>query len=333
MRSSPTRPVDGVRVAVVGAESPNGVQIRNALSDLGIAGERVALFGDTSGQAVLSEYGGEARLIQEPVASEVVAHDVVMLCEPCDSIEAILSARGPDILVVDAAGCLPPGAADVVHMGINPPDSATAPAVVAIPHGISAVLSEVLRPIDESVGVRRASAVIMRPVADFGKAAIEELRDQTLGVFNFGEIPREIFGQQLSFNLLPDRLLDRAGPALDERIACEVEEILGWSEPRLAVRLVNVPVFHGHAAFLSVESDDRGDLDAVRRALDATSGLDRTKEQGVGTPLEVASERRTVIAEISEDRTGGYWIWLVAGEVGAVSADLALRVARTLRDL
>ena len=333
MRSSPGPPVAGVRVAVVGAESPEGFQVRKALNGLGIAGERVDLYGQTRADAVLSEYGGEARLIKEPEPSEVVAHDVVLLCESGATIDTILAARGPDTLVVDVVGCLPQGAAPVVHMSINPPDTAALPGVVAVPHGISAMVSETLRPIDDRLGVRRVSAVIMRPAADFGDPGIEELREQTVRLFNFGEIPHKVFGRQLSFNLLPDRLLDRPGPPLDDRIAHEVEAILGWAEPRLAVRLVNVPVFHGHAAFLSVEPDGPSDLDSVREALDATASVDRTTGQGVGTPMDVASERRISIAEVSEDRTGAYWIWLVAGEVETVPADLALRVVRTLRDL
>ena len=53
-------------MALVGAETPEGARIRQALADRGIPGERVNLFGRTEGEAVLSEYAGEARMIQEP---------------------------------------------------------------------------------------------------------------------------------------------------------------------------------------------------------------------------------------------------------------------------
>ncbi|HET9300407.1 MAG TPA: hypothetical protein VFO11_10710, partial [Candidatus Polarisedimenticolaceae bacterium] len=53
------------RVAVVGAETPAGARLRAALAASGFPGARLDLFGDNPGEeAVLSEYAGEARLIQ-----------------------------------------------------------------------------------------------------------------------------------------------------------------------------------------------------------------------------------------------------------------------------
>ena len=112
-----------------------------------------------------------------------------------------------------------------------------------------------------------------------------------------------------------------------------VFQLLGWPDARLAVRLVNVPVFHGHAMLLSVELDGPADLGSIREILDATDGVERTKDEGIGTPMEVAADRRTLIAEVSDDRTGAFWIWLVAGEVGTIPAELAMRLARASRDL
>jgi len=329
---NPSRPAAevGTRVAVVGAESPDGAEVRAALARSGVPGSRVDLYGLTRGEAVLSEYGGEARLIQELEAAEVTRHGVVMLCEPGDATSRIVAERPPETLVIDVAGCTPGGDGTiVVHMGINPLPPHGLPGLVAVPHGIAAVLAEVLHPLDSRLeGVRRASAVVLRPAADFGDRGLEELREQTLRLFSFGEIPGETFGGQLCFNVVPDRGRQRGAAPLDERIARQASAILGWREPRLAVRLLDVPVFHGHAAFLSVELSGRPGVEAVSRALDAGNGLERTTDGGPATPMQVAADRRTVIGEVADDGTGGYWIWLVAGGVGAISAELAVRLAR-----
>lgn len=330
--ASPTPPPPagvGGRVAVVGAESPDGAQVRAALARLGVPGSRVDLYGLTRGEAVLSEYRGEARLIQEPEASEVGSHGTVLLCEPGGATPGIVAERSADTLIIDLAACIPePNGTAFVHMGINPAAQDDLPGLVAVPHGIAAVFAEVLHPIDTRLGgVRRASAVVLRPAADFGEPGLDELREQTVRLFNFGEIPRATFGGQLSFNVVPDRGRQRGAP-LDDRIAREVSRILGWPAPRLAVRLLDVPVFHGHAAFLNVELAGRPGADAVARALDGVTGLERTTDGRPVTPMQVAAERRTVIGEVSDDGTGGYWMWLVAGEVGAIPAELAVRVAR-----
>lgn len=325
----------GARVAVVGAESPDGAQVRAALARFGVPGSRVDLYGLTRGQAVLSEYGDEARLIQETEASEVAHHGVVLLCEPGRLTSRIVAERSAETLIIDVAGCIPDrDGTVVVHMGINPTSPESLPGLVAVPHGIAAVLAEVLHPLDIQMGgVRRASAVVLRPASDFGDRGLEELREQTIRLFSFGEIPRETFGGQLCFNVVPDRGRHRGVAPLDDRIAREASAILGWREPRLAVRLLDVPVFHGHAAFLNVELSSRPGVDAVSHALDGATGLERTTDGGPATPMQVAADRRTVIGEVSEDGTGGYWIWLVAGEVGAIPAELAIRLARLKGDL
>lgn len=323
---------DRARLALVGAETPEGARIRQALADLGIPGERVNLFGRTAGDAVLSEYAGEARLIQEPETAELIGHDVIFLCETSEVTHRILSVHEPETLVVDAVGCAEDRKdTPIVHMDINPGAIASAGGVVAVPHGISAILAEVLHAIDIGPGVRRATAVVMRPAADFGEEGLEELREQTVRLFNFGEVPREVIGAQLSFNVIPERLRSGAGPRLDRRVEREVGQINAWDEPRLSVRIVNVPVFHGHAAFVQVEAG--GDAGAVSDALDAAPGVERTKDDTAGTPVEIAGERRTLVADLSTDSTGASWIWLVAGELGRVPAELAVRLAAEMKGL
>jgi hypothetical protein len=52
MSRSPADARGSARVAVVGAESPAGARLREALAELGIAGSRVDLFGVTGGEVV-----------------------------------------------------------------------------------------------------------------------------------------------------------------------------------------------------------------------------------------------------------------------------------------
>ena len=84
---------DRARLALVGAETPEGARIRQALADRGIPGERVNLFGRTAGEAVLSEYAGEARLIQEPETSEVMGHEVIFLLDVPDGAKNAVLVR------------------------------------------------------------------------------------------------------------------------------------------------------------------------------------------------------------------------------------------------
>ena len=84
------------RVAVVGAETPPGGRIREALAGRKFPGERVDLYGARSAEPVLSEYDGEARLIQEPDPSEVGGHDLIVVCEGGEATRRALSRLRPE---------------------------------------------------------------------------------------------------------------------------------------------------------------------------------------------------------------------------------------------
>jgi aspartate-semialdehyde dehydrogenase len=299
-----------------------------------LPGDRVNLFGSTHGEVVLSEYDGEARIIQEPDVSDLVGHEVVFVCETGAVAGEVLSAAKPGTLVIDLVGC---GASraeiPLVHVDINP-DAVTPPqCVVAVPHALSAILAEVLHPLDRDRGIEGVTAVVLRPAVDFGDEGLEELREQTVRLLNFTSVPVEVFGRQLCFNVIPDRLTEERDSDLRRRIEGEVSRILGWPEERLALRLVTVPVFHGHTIVLNVRLGGEAAADEIISAYDGLEGIRGPEPGDALTPLEAAGTRRTYVSEVTEDGLGGFWLWVVAGELESVPGQQAVRLARALREL
>src|SRR5262245_50992417 len=101
MSRSAAEGVRAARVAVIGAESPCGAFLREALAEQGVPGSRVDLFGATHGEAVLSEYDGEARLIQEPDPRELGGHDLVFLCDASEASRQLAAEPARGRLVID----------------------------------------------------------------------------------------------------------------------------------------------------------------------------------------------------------------------------------------
>ena len=92
------------RVAVLGSTTNDGVRLRQALAESGLPGARVDLYGATeSEEPILSEYDGEARLIQTPNVEELLDHDVVFLCEPGEIVERLLDRAGRETAIIDVA--------------------------------------------------------------------------------------------------------------------------------------------------------------------------------------------------------------------------------------
>ncbi len=322
------------RVAVVGAASPLGTQIREELARCRVAGGRVNLYGsDPGGEVVLSEYDGEARMIQEPDVDEVLGHDVVFLCETGKAVQSIVGEGDPEALLVDVAGGVRQAESAPLLLSPEQADSLGDDCcLLRVPHPLTAVLAEILGPIERTCGLERATAVVLRPAADFGEDGVEELRDQTVRLLNFADAPKEVFGRQLVFNVVPQRLFDREAH-VERRIREELRRLFSWEQDRFSVQLVTVPVFYGHAVALNViPAGETGTAELVELLADRT-GLDVALEDGVATPVEVTGDRRTSIAELSADGLGGFWLWVVVGEASRAVAAQAIAAAGRLRDL
>jgi aspartate-semialdehyde dehydrogenase len=320
------------RVAVVGAPTVDGSHLRDALAERGVRGDRVDLYGVTGGEVVLSEYAGEARMVQEPDVCEVAGHDLIFLCEPCEAV-AELARTAKSSVIIDLHACLP---SDVrpqrVPLAIEP-GLARGDGPFAVPHPLALVLADVLHPLERRFGLTDALAVVLRPASDFGREGVEELREQTVNLLNFAEVPVETFGRQLAFNIVPNGPLGEGQRQLETRIESEVSGLLGGDDRRFAVRLLTVPVFHGHGIQLRFRLVQPATLEDVRAALGEPGLLGAALDDKASTPLDLTGEVRTSLSDLSEDGLGGFWLWAVAGGAGSRSAQQAVRLAAALVDL
>lgn len=327
-------PAGTARIAVVGAETPLGARLRAALAEQRIAGDRVELFaaGEVGGEALLGEYDGEARLIQEPDADAILAHDVIFLCDAGERAREIESRSAAPGVVIDLAGVR--ANAGAVHPDLNPEAGGPASRYFPIAHPLAMLIAELLEPVDRACGVEEATAVVLRPASDFGEPGVEELREQVVRLLNFSEVPVATFGRQLAFNILGPGLAP--GPDGDGdagRLAGQVAAQLGWDRPRLALRLITAPIFFGHCVQLHLRLAPGADLAALTAALAGSRFAEAPGAEEAATPLEVATESRISVSPPAEDGLGGFWVWAVAGETAARGARQAVRLARNVADL
>jgi len=321
------------RVAVVGAGSAAGGRLREALTRAGVPAARVDLFGVTGGQAVLSEYGDEARLIQELDLDELGRRDVLFLCEDGASLADVAGLVSGDRTIIDLADALRADSRRrLVQLDGSEESAPARGAILAVPHELTVLLLDVLLPLERALGVEDATAVVLRPAADFGDAGLEELREQTVRLLSFESVPREVFARQLAFNVVPQSDIEDPAFATERRVESETRRLLEWPTERLSLRIAVVPVFLGHAAHVRVRC--RGGAAEARSVLES-SGI-RLPGRGRAaprTPLEASAEGATTVADVSDDGLGGVWIWVVAGELPVRRAGLAVRIAMAVSDL
>jgi aspartate-semialdehyde dehydrogenase len=321
------------RVAVVGAPTTDGTRLREALAERGVPGERVDLYGATRGEVVLSEYDGEARLIQDPSLADIAAHELIFLCERGEVARRAAGLAAAGRVVIDVVGALDGEASPRrIHLDLNPEDARSGECL-AVAHPVGSVLAELLSGLDASYGVAEAFAVVLCPASDLGEPGIEELREQTVRLLSFSAVPVETFGRQLAFNVIPHGSLPPDSAGSEERIAADVSELLGWTRPKLSLRLLTVPLFYGHGLEVRLRLERPAGIADVAGALERFGSSAGEPRDVPCTPLEVTGSEQIRVAEIVEDGLGGFWIWAVAGETGARGASEAVRLGAELADI
>jgi aspartate-semialdehyde dehydrogenase len=296
----------GGRIAVVGAASPAGARVKSALADRGVEGTRVGLYGVFSDIAVLSEYDGEARLVQPVGELDAEGCAAVFVCETGHDPAPFSRAAASGTLVVDFSGTV--GGATVV------------------PHPLAVALGALLAPLEAALGVTRASAVVLRPAGEFGEQGLDELREQTVRLLRFEKTPTQVFGRQLAFNVVPDYLLPGEEAESSARIAADLRTLL--ARPGLPVHVTTalVPIFLGHGVSLHVDLARGGASEAEAALADAPGLLMQTGGEA-GSTMDVVEDEGTVVALVEDAEPGTIRIWAVIADAGRTAAFRAIEAA------
>jgi len=328
-------PTGTARAAVIGSATSCGTHLCQMLVEFGVPGSRVDLYATVdAAEPILSEYDGEARLIQKPDLDEVLARNVVFLCEAGEFVERVVDRAASVTATIDVAHARTAGSrATLVHMDANPGAATERRGLFAIPHDLSTLLVDLLYPLERELGCAEVVATILRPASDFGEEGIEELRDQTVRLLSFAQPSAEVFGRQIAFNVLPQSVLPDGGEAIETRVATEVADVLGWTDSRLVLGLAAAPVFFGHSVSLRLRFAREVAADRLREVLQHAGLSTADDDASRLTPMDVSSEQGTHVADVSADGLGGFRLWAVAGGVHRRNAELAVRLAAALCDL
>src|SRR6185437_11505368 len=126
--------------------------------------------------------------------------------------------------------------------------------IIANPNCSTAQLVVALKPLHDAATIRRAVVATYQSVSGTGKAAMDELWDQTKEVYVLGPTEPSVYPKQIAFNVIPF-----AGKFLDDGYTDEEAKM--WNEThkmidpsiKLTVTCVRVPVFVGHSEAVHLE--------------------------------------------------------------------------------
>jgi aspartate-semialdehyde dehydrogenase len=331
----------GYKVAVVGATGAVGRELLSTVAERAFPADDVAALASDRSAGLKVSFGEDDELkVQNLADFDFHGWDIV-LSSPGAKVSAEYSPRAAKAgaVVIDNTSHfrMEPDVPLVVPE-VNPEDISgyAARGIIANPNCSTIQLVVALKPLHELARIKRVVVSTYQSVSGAGKEAMDELFNQTRGIFVNEPVRPEIFTKQIAFNVVPhiDTFMDDGSTKEEWKMAAETKKIL---DPTILVSAtcVRVPVFIGHAEAVNLEFESPIEEKEARNALRAQPGItviDHRLEDGFVTPAECAGEDAVFVSRIRSDPTveHGLSLWVVSDNLRKGAALNAVQIAEAL---
>jgi aspartate-semialdehyde dehydrogenase len=208
--------------------------------------------------------------------------------------------------------------------------------IIANPNCSTAQLVVALKPLHDFATIKRVVVATYQSVSGAGKEAMDELWNQTKGIFVTDTPTPEHFTKQIAFNVIPhiDRFMEDGSTREEWKMVAETKKILD-PKIKLTATCVRVPVFVGHSEAVNIEFEKPISVKEARDILREAPGLlvvDKREDGGYITPVECVGDFATYVSRIREDPTveNGLNLWVVSDNLRKGAALNTVQIAETL---
>ncbi len=330
----------GYRVAVVGATGNVGREMLNILEERQFPVSEVAAVASARSVGREAMFGDKRLKVQSLDDFDFSGWDIALF----SAGGKISAAHGPraagqGCVVIDNSSHfrMDPDVPLVVPE-CNADDIAgyTRRNIIANPNCSTAQMVVALKPLHDLATITRVVVATYQSTSGAGNAAMDELFDQTKGIFVNDEPTPEVFTKQIAFNVIPhiDVFMDDGQTKEEWKMVVETKKIL---DPAIKVTAtcVRVPVFVGHAEAINIELARPISAAQAREALREAPGLmlvDSPEDGGYITPVECVGDYATFISRVREDPTvdNGLNLWCVSDNLRKGAALNAVQIAEIL---
>jgi aspartate-semialdehyde dehydrogenase len=346
----PSSPSKSSRVAIVGASSLRGRELKIVLEERNFPAGDIVLLDEPVAAGTLTEAGGEPTFIRALDENSFEGAQFAFFAgSPRDAEQNWQVAQRSGATVIDMTGALSsigrgtswiptlsslllprPGAgANGSHVK-NPnvkhavPYSSPGPGTI-----VACTLAAGLAKFSPA----RVANVLYTSVSERDQLGVDELESQTTNLLSFRPIEQPVFDIQVAFNLL-NGFGESAKPSLAEMrasIARDVAHCLAGRAAVPAIQLLQVPVFYGYGFSAFAEFGSSVATDQLESAL-LNLGV-RITAAGEPPPsnLSVVGESEIHIGRIEADQSvsTAVWIWGVADNLRLPAVN-AVRIAEEL---
>src|SRR5512143_2029681 len=330
----------GYKVAVVGATGNVGREMLNILAEREFPADEVFAIASRRSMGVEVSYGDHRLKCRDLEQFDFRGVDFALM----SAGSAVSKDWAPKIgaqgcVVIDNSSCWRYDAdVPLIVPEVNADAVAgfTKKNIIANPNCSTAQLVVVLKPLHDAAKIKRVVVATYQSVSGAGKEAMDELWDQTKGIFVTDPPEAKKFTKQIAFNVIPhiDVFMEDGQTKEEWKMVVETKKIL---DPKIKVNAtcVRVPVFVGHSEAVNIEFEKELSAEDATQILRSAPGclvIDKREAGGYVTPYECVGEDATYISRIRTDPTieNGLQMWVVSDNLRKGAALNAIQIAECL---
>jgi aspartate-semialdehyde dehydrogenase len=330
----------GYKVAVIGATGNVGREMLNILAEREFPADEVFAIASRRSMGVEVSYGDKRLKCQDLEQFDFRGVDFALM----SAGSAVSKEWAPRIgaqgcVVIDNSSCWrydPDVPLIVPEVNADAVVGFTKKNIVANPNCSTAQLVVVLKPLHDRAKIKRVVVATYQSVSGAGKEAMDELWDQTKGIFVTQPSEPKTFTKQIAFNVIPhiDVFMEDGQTKEEWKMAVETKKILD-PKIKLTATCVRVPVFVGHSEAVNVEFEEPITAAEARKVLREAPGVlvvDKREPGGYVTPIECVGDYATFVSRIREDQTldNGLSFWVVSDNLRKGAALNTVQIAETI---
>ena len=333
----------GYNVVVVGATGNVGREMLNILAERAFPVDRIAALASRRSLGTEVSFGDKTLKTADLETFDFTGWDIALFAIGSDATKTYApKAAAAGCVVIDNSSLYrydPLVPLVVPEVNAAAVDGYKAKNIIANPNCSTAQMVVALKPLHDRARIKRVVVSTYQSVSGSGKEAMDELWNQTKGIFVPGqEVAPTVYPKQIAFNVIPhiDVFLEDGQTKEEWKMVAETKKILDPAV-KVTATCVRVPVFVGHSESINIEFEDFLDEEEARDILREAPGVmvvDKREPGGYVTPIECVGDYATFISRIRQDSTieNGLNLWCVSDNLRKGAALNAVQIAELLHE-
>ena len=331
----------GYRVVVAGATGNVGREMLNILAEREFPIDEIAVLASRKSLGTECSFGDKTLKTLDLDVFDFAGWDIAFFAIGSDATKqyAPKAAKAGCVVIDNSSLYRYDPDVPLIVPEVNPDavDGYARKNIIANPNCSTAQMVVALKPLHDRARIKRVVVATYQSVSGTGKDAMEELWNQTKGLYVPGqEVEPSVYPKQIAFNVIPhiDSFMEDGTTREEWKMVAETKKIV---DPAIKVTAtcVRVPVFVGHSEAVNIEFEDELDEDEARDILRESPGIlvvDKREDGGYVTPVECVGEYATYVSRLRTDPTveNGLALWVVSDNLRKGAALNAVELAELL---